>query len=266
MATYGRDRMLALVERSPAAAGAHDRDGWAGLFVDGGIVNDPFGSRPHVGGAEIRRFYDTFIGPRNITFHRGADFVGERTVIRDLELEVEMSPKVTLRVPVFIRYDLYDCGDDLHIARLAAYWELPGMITQFARCGVPAVPVGAKLSGALLRNQGIGGAIGFAKGFRRVGAAAKATVARFLDAASHGDVSGARACLDPNAPVVVLGGAAAGVDHVIGQLTGVRSHKHLASGNTVAVALIIGDRKGVGFFAFGAGRARITDVELMFDE
>jgi hypothetical protein len=61
--------LLAAVERSPEAA-AHDRAGWVGLFTVDGRIEDPVGSRPHVGQAQIGRFYDTFIGPRDIAFDR----------------------------------------------------------------------------------------------------------------------------------------------------------------------------------------------------
>jgi len=63
--------LLAAVERSPDAATRHDRAGWVVLFTPDGRVEDPVGSRPHIGHAEIGRFYATFIGPRQITFHRG---------------------------------------------------------------------------------------------------------------------------------------------------------------------------------------------------
>jgi hypothetical protein len=55
--------LLAAVERSPEAAAAHDRAGWVGLFTVDGRIEDPVGSRSHVGQAQIGRFYDTFIGP-----------------------------------------------------------------------------------------------------------------------------------------------------------------------------------------------------------
>jgi Nuclear transport factor 2 (NTF2) domain len=262
MALFGREEMLTVVERSPAAAGAHDREEWVGLFTDDGIVNDPVGSRPHVGPAEIGRFYDTFIGPRNVTFHRDVDVLWDHSVVRDLELEVEMSQKVTLRVPVFIRYDLHECGGDLKIARLSAYWELPGMITQFLRCGVAAGPAGVRLTMALLRNQGIRGTVGFAAGFRRVGRAAATVVGSFLEAASRGDVGDARRLLDPHASVVVLGDDVC-VESIVGQLGGVRAGKLVAAGDTVAVALTVGDRKGVGFFVFGAKRGPISAVEVV---
>ena len=97
--------MLAAVERSPEAAGAHDRDGWVALFAPDGRIEDPVGSRPHVGRAQIARFYDTFIGPRDITFHRGHDVVSGSAVIRDLTLEVKMGASVTMTIPAFLRYD-----------------------------------------------------------------------------------------------------------------------------------------------------------------
>ena len=55
--------LLAAVEASPRATAGHDKSAWVGLFADDGRVEDPVGSRPHIGHAEIGRFYDTFIGP-----------------------------------------------------------------------------------------------------------------------------------------------------------------------------------------------------------
>jgi hypothetical protein len=73
--TFSRDDMLAAVERSPEAARAHDRAGWVGLFTDDARLEDPVGSYPHRGRGAIARFYDTFIGPRDIAFRRNADIV-----------------------------------------------------------------------------------------------------------------------------------------------------------------------------------------------
>ena len=44
-----RDDLLATVERSPAATAAHDKAAWVGLFSADGRVEDPVGSRPHIG-------------------------------------------------------------------------------------------------------------------------------------------------------------------------------------------------------------------------
>jgi len=172
--------LIAAVERSPDAAARHDRAGWVGLFTEDGRVEDPVGSRPHVGRAQLERFYDTFIGPRDISFHRDLDVVRDTSVVRDLTIEVNMSASVTLMTPVFIRYDMRRAGGQWRIARLRAYWELPGMIREFLRHGAASMPVGLRLSTSLLRNQGLGGTLGFASGFRGVGARGKLALRDYL--------------------------------------------------------------------------------------
>ena len=141
--------LLAAVERSPQAAAAHDRTGWVGLFTVDGRVEDPVGSRPHVGPVEIGRFYDTFIGPRDIAFHRDLDIVRGSSVIRDLDLEVAMGSAVTMTIPAFLRYDLREVDGDWKVVTLRAYWELPAMVLQFLRNGVSAVPATVQLSQGL---------------------------------------------------------------------------------------------------------------------
>ena len=119
--------LLAAVERSPQAAAAHDRTGWVGLFTVDGRVEDPVGSRPHAGPVEIGRFYDTFIGPRDIAFHRDLDIVRDSSVIRDLDLEVAMGSAVTMTIPAFLRYDLREVDGEWKVVTLRAYWELPAI-------------------------------------------------------------------------------------------------------------------------------------------
>jgi hypothetical protein len=177
MAT-SRSELLAAVERSPEAAGAHDKGAWVGLFTDDARIDDPVGSRPHVGRDQIGRFYDTFIGPRDITFHRDLDIVSGTSVIRDLTLDVGMSPAVRMMIPAFLRYDLRAAESGWQIARLRAYWELPVQIGQFVRHGLSSVPVSLRLASALLGNQRLGGALGFASGLHRPAARAKQLVAR----------------------------------------------------------------------------------------
>jgi hypothetical protein len=165
---HWRADLLAVVEQSAAAAGAHDRAGWVGLFTADGTVEDPVGSRPNRGQAALRRFYDTFIGPRDITFHRDTDLMIGQTVIRDLELEVTMASSLVMRIPTYLRYDVDFDGGQLKIARLQAHWELPAMVLQFARGGRAVIPAGMSLTRALLGNQGLSGTAGFLSGFRGV--------------------------------------------------------------------------------------------------
>jgi hypothetical protein len=118
---FSRSDMLAAAEGSLAAAGARDRDGWIGLFTQDGPVEDPVGSRPHRGTAAIGRFYDTFIGPREIRSHPDVDIVVGATVIRDLQLEVKMASTLTMRIPGYLCYGLENHNDELKIAALQAF-------------------------------------------------------------------------------------------------------------------------------------------------
>lgn len=230
--------LLAAVERSPQAAGAHDRDGWVGLFADGGRVEDPVGSRPHRGARQIGRFYDTFIGPRQITFHRDTDIVAGATVIRDLELEVTMGLEkmgtVTMHIPAYLRYAL---TPDLRITDLQAYWELPTMVGQFARAGVAAVPAGLQLARALLHNQGPTGAVGFAEGFRGAGRPGRRLLTRLLDDLCAGNEVAVRRRLSRTTAVHAGENRPLATAQLIELCAGAQWHKLIASGYSLAAGL-----------------------------
>ena len=130
--------LLAVVERSPAATDVHDRSGWVGLFTADGRVEDSVRLPSHLGFEEIGRFADTFIGPRQIIFHRDVDLAVGAAVVRDLMLEIVMAAGVTLDVPMHLRYDLRESEGDWAIERLRAHWELPTMVAQMLRHGAKA--------------------------------------------------------------------------------------------------------------------------------
>lgn len=234
---FTRDDLLATVELSPQAAGAHDRSRWVGLFAAGGQVEDPVGSQPHRGPDRIGRFYDTFIAPRDITFHRDVDIVVGATVIRDLELEVVMSPSVSMRIPIYLRYALTPVDGRPRIAELQAYWELPAMIGQFARAGVAAVPVGARLVGALLRNQGISGAVGFAEGLRRAGRADRRRFVGLLDELCAGDVAAVQRRLGAGADVRCGDDGPLSVPELVERTAGGSWRKLIVSGTSLVAGL-----------------------------
>ncbi|KAA0094189.1 hypothetical protein CIW49_25590 [Mycolicibacterium sp. P1-18] len=237
--------MLVAVERSPEAAGAHDRDGWIGLFGPDGRIEDPVGSRPHVGRAQVARFYDTFIGPRDIAFHRGADVVSGHTVVRDLTLEVRMGASVTMTIPAFLRYDL---DDALRILRLQAFWELPTMVWQFARSGVGALPAGLQLSRALLRNQRLSGTVGFLTGFRGATSRGKQHVAKLLDDACAGDQVAVRRRLGDAARLSRGDDDRIGTSEFVGLLHGARWDGMVRAGSVV-VARVRRDGRQLVLFA-----------------
>jgi hypothetical protein len=239
--------LLAAVERSPAAAAAHDRREWVGLFTNDGRVEDPVGSRPHTGSAEIGRFYDTFIGPRDIGFHRDLDIVHRSSVIRDLELEVAMGSAVTMTIPAFLRYDLRQVEGDWQIAVLRAYWELPAMVLQFLGNGLSALPAGVQLSRGLIRNQRLRGLAGFAAGFRRAGARQKTLVDTFVSAVGAGDRFAALQALSSGATIAFGDDESADVAELIGRCPGATATKLIAAGTSVAASVASGQRRGLLF-------------------
>jgi hypothetical protein len=242
-----REHLLAVVERSPQAAGAHDRTGWVSLFTSDGRIEDPVGSRPHVGQEQIGRFYDTFIGPRDIKFHRDLDIVFGTVVLRDLELEVAMGSAVTMYIPAFLSYNLREVNGDWKIGELRAYWELPAMMLQFLRTGPGAVSPALALSKGLFANQGARGTAGFMAGFRRVGARHKKLVKTFLDAVARRDRSAASRVLSPTAAMTLGDRDPLDLAELVEQLDGASPTKMNSAGPTVAVSLNSGHGRGILF-------------------
>jgi len=251
--------LLTAVERSPEAAAVHDRQGWVGLFTTDGRVEDPVGSRPHTGPTEIGRFYDTFIGPRDIAFHRDLDVVRGSSAIRDLALEVAMGSTVTMTIPAVLRYDLRQVDGEWKIALLRAYWELPAMVLQFLGNGVSALPAGVQLSQALIRNQRLRGTGGFLAGFRRVGSRQKTLVDTFVNAVGRGDRFGAREALSSGVTMTFGDDEVADLGDLIERCSGATTTKLIAAGPTVAASVASASHRGVLFadVTRGSGIARV---------
>ena len=242
---FTRTDMLAAVERSPAAFAVHDRVAWVDAFTPGGRVEDPVGTLPHRGRAAITRFYDTFIGPRDIKFHHDVDIVAGSTVIRDLDLEVKMASGLTMRVPAYLYYDVLEDDGQLKIAELYAFWELPTMVGQFLRSGVRSVPAGLKLSKAMLLNQGFGGTLGFLNGFRGVGREGKLRFGEFLADAQAGNEVAVRRWLTRKATITTGDGRSLTATELLTRLRGTRSHKVIGAGKHLVVGIDRGDTRDV---------------------
>jgi hypothetical protein len=221
------------------------------LFASDGRIEDPVGSRPHVGRVKIGNFYDTFIGPREITFHRDLDIVFGTVVLRDLELEVTMGSAVTMFIPAFLRYDLREANGQWQIAHLRAYWELPAMMLQFLRTGSRAALPAVALSRDLLDNQGLAGTAGFMSGFRRPGARHKRLVQTFLGAVSRGDTLVAAHALSPSAAITLGDKDPLDIAEFADELSGAHWTKMNGAGPTVTVSLNSSHGRGIMFADMG---------------
>lgn len=255
--TASRSALIDAVDRSPQMATDHDRAGWVGLFTADGRVEDPVGSRPHVGALQIGRFYDTFIAPRRIVFHHDADIVSDTTVVRDVMLEVGMGPAVTMRIPAVLRYDLREVAQEWRIERLRAYWELPAMVLQFVGNGLAAGPQALELSRALIRNQKLRGTLGFASGFRGARFRGKRTTRGFLDAVAAGDQLRAWRALGPGALITRGERDPVKFGAFSDELAGMSWAKLIAAGSSVTASLR-GPRPGVLIAELGAAGGAIT--------
>ena len=255
-----KQELLAAVDQSPAAVAAHDKDRWLSLFTPSAVVNDPVGSAPHRGPAQLSRFYDTFIAPNAVGFELDHDIVCGNDVLRDLTIRIEMSDRVTLFVPAHLRYAM---ADDARIDGLYAHWELPAMIAQLAGKGLPAAAVSGRLTVGLLRNQRLGGTVGFARGFVGVGDRTKRRAARLLSALAAGDGSDVAREFTAS-PVLRFGTRALNspaelAEHLAGWWAG----KAIAAGRVVSVTLTDGRSYAVATIEY-SGR-KVSSMSVYVD-
>ncbi|MBF6330347.1 nuclear transport factor 2 family protein [Nocardia transvalensis] len=261
-ATASAAELLAAVEQSPQAIAVHDRAAWLELFAPGARVEDPVGSRPHVGEEAIGRFYDTLIASSDIAFRSAHDVVCGTSVFRDLAVETRMAPGVTLRVPMHLRYDLAHLGGEWKIRQLRAHWELPVMSAQLLAAGVPGVLVSAKLGPRLLANQGIGGALGFARGFIRVSAAGKRAATGLLESAGRGSTPAVRNALAPTATLEWPAGTRITPEEFVTRAAGIQVTKPISAGRYVTTSVETTTGRGIAELELSRGSKLITTARL----
>jgi len=229
VAHFSAQQLLAVVNASPEAVAQHDKVAWLDLFATGGVVEDPVGSRPVAGRERIARFYETFIAPNRIRFHGDRDIVCGLHVMRDLTIEIAMSRRVTVQVPVHLLYELVDENGQPKIARLAAHWELLPMLRQQVSSGIGFLAVGSASALRMLRQMGPSGVLGFSRAASSVGEAGKARLRAFAaghDLPSDAVAAGATVELPAGGEIVPVA--------VFRSDAGLALHKLLAAGNTVS--------------------------------
>lgn len=263
------DELLATVQASPAAVGAHDKDTWVGLFATYGQVNDPVGSRPHIGESAIGKFYDTFIAPNTIVFDVENDVVAGMSVLRDLTIHTTMSTGVTVHIPMHLRYDVVEDGpaSSLKIDRLFAYWELRAMISQLLGSGGDGLLASAKLGPQLLKNQGLNGVLGFMRGLKGVHAAGKQRVQELTAALAARDIPTVTTVLAREAALSLDGVSEASLAEFASAASSLTVDKLLAAGPSVSATVHLGNRRGIGLFEFSdnsAAPGTLASVRLYF--
>ena len=264
---FTAQQCLAFVDGSPAAVAAHDREAWLALFAPDAVVEDPVGSAPHRRGGGVRDplgpFYDTFIAANDIRFEVRRDCVCGLHVMRDLSLEITMSPRLAVRVPMHLLYELTPVAGELKIARLAAHWELGPMLRQQIASGPGFLTVGTAAGLRMLRHLGVRGVAGFGRAVKSAGESGKALARRVVEAFNNADADAMAALFDGIAtPVAFPFDTLPLTPAEFARQGGVlQLDKLLAAGDVVtATASYSGDgslRQGVALFECGPSAQRL---------
>lgn len=261
---------LALVERSPAAVKAHDKAAWLDLFAASGLVEDPVGSRPHCGReGPLASFYETFIAANDIRFLVERDIVCALHVVRDLSLEITMSPQLIVVVPMHLLYELEQQGGELRLARLAAHWELLPMLRQQLGFNRASLDVGLQSGWRMLRHLGLGGMAGFMRAMSSVGEGGKRQVLHFARCFnSGGDL---QALFSDRAAVTAFpfGGGSLTVAQLVEQGGRMAFDKLLAAGNVVSASCTYQSgrqlKQGVAFFDLDRASLKIQALTFYWE-
>lgn len=283
--TATRDQKLASVLASPAAVAAKDRAAWVSIFARYSTVEDPVGSQPHSSGGydhgsglrghgKLERFFDTFIAPNEIDFQVDRDIICDDHVIRDLTIQITMAPKVVVRVPMHLLYELTEEGDALKISHLAAHWEAWPMVKQILGKGIPAYKVLCALGWRMMKIQGLGGALGFSKGFFGIGNTGKEAVEHFVSAVNNqntGELAGLFEPLNQGIHLPYGESNIAPMD-LFEQFSGkLYISKVLASGASVTATVLLTDengaeKHGVVMFDFHGKTKKIHEVRFYWED
>lgn len=274
MGRFSEEEKINHINKSPNAVAVHDKQAWLSIFADGAMVEDPVGSKPHFNNPAdpnnpVSKFYDTFIAPNEIIFHVDNDYVSNMSVVRDLSVVTRMQG-VEVTVPMHLLYELTERDGELKIKRLAAHWELLPMVSVLFKNGLSAVPVMFSLSARMMKNQGIGGAIGFMSGVGKLAGKGKKLAEQFLLAFNSGNeeilskitVAKPR-LLVPNAEKNLT------LKELIEAIPGKLSFsKMIVAGHTVSCSLKINagakEKSGVAILNFDASSKKLKQLELYY--
>lgn len=114
--------------RSMEAVEAGDREGWLALFAADAVVEDPIGESPldpsglgHRGRDAIAAFYDTVIGPNEVSFRIDQSWAAGDEVANVGTITTKMGDGTVVHTDGVFTYRVNEGGE---VVALRAYWEL----------------------------------------------------------------------------------------------------------------------------------------------
>lgn len=281
-ARFSRDDRIATIMKSPQAVAVHDKQAWMAIFARYNIVEDPVGAPAHVSGVfdkrtgvrghgPLSRFYDCFIAPMQIVFHVDRDIVCGNSVVRDLTIEIGMSPQITLRVPMHAHYELIEEAGELKVQHLAAHWELWPMLKQQMSFGWSSLTAGLALGQRMIGQLGWRGMLQFMSGVFGIGQTGKACVAEFVAAFNQGNFERIETLLSSDFAGLAWPAEAplAPLERLADLRGRLQTGKTLAAGNYVTASFSLGDpadaaqlKQGVAFFEFNMREKKIQRIRF----
>jgi len=125
--------------QSVALAMKGDREGWLALYDDDAVVQDPVGQSPfdatgegHRGKAAIAKFWDTVIGPSQLTINVHKRIPSGDRSCAVLQTAINDMGKGKTEVEMVAIYEVNDAGK---ITRMSAFWSWAEMESQLKQLG-----------------------------------------------------------------------------------------------------------------------------------
>ena len=116
-----------------------DREGWLALYADDAIVKDPVGKSPfdasgegHRGKAGIAKFWDTVIGPSNLTINVHTRIPSGSHSCAVNQTAINDMGKGKTAVDMIA---IYDVNAEGKITAMSAYWSWADMEAQLKKLG-----------------------------------------------------------------------------------------------------------------------------------
>lgn len=117
-----------------------DKQAWLALYRDDAVLRDPVGVSPldpagngHIGKAAIEQFWDTIIGPANLTLTAGLRCPsGSHHCAVPMRAENDLGGGLKTAVDMIA---VYQVDDDGLIVSMSAYWDWNVMQQQLASLG-----------------------------------------------------------------------------------------------------------------------------------
>jgi ketosteroid isomerase-like protein len=278
LSAFSHAEKVDTAKASPAAVARHDKEEWLSLFAEDGVVEDPVGTAPHRAGGStgrlaLDRFWDTFIAPNEIEFHVTRDIVATHHVVRDVNIEIRSSTGMVLHVPTHILYELCEENGKLKVSRLAAHWELLGMVWQVLTSGWAGIKMITLQSLHMVKSQGLSGVAGYIRGFTGVFGKGKATVQRFVEAVNGKDIRQLAGLFDTRSDGIEfpVGGATFTTTEFLEENQAELSVTDLKSSGFFTTARFEADvdgakHEGIAIFDFNPENKRIQRVRFFWDQ